>query len=69
MRQTTWQELVECYAMRARELSEAVALLGRANLPPAQCVALLKAINRHRESCMVAADKVDQYLKQDAAAT
>ena len=31
-----------------------VALLGRANLPPGQCVALLEAINERRESCTAA---------------
>lgn len=53
--------------MRAREFSDAVALLGRANLPPGRCAALLEAVNRRRESCMAAADRVQQYLKQDAA--
>ena len=53
--------------MRAREFSDAVALLGRANLPPAQCAALLGTVNARRESCMAAADKVHQYVKQDAA--
>ena len=67
MRQILWQELVERYAMRAREFSDAVALLGRANLPPAQCVELLETIKARRESCMAAADKVHQYVKQDAA--
>jgi hypothetical protein len=68
MRQTQWQEVVESYAMRAREFSDAVALLGRANLPPAQCAALLEAVNERRESCMAAGEKVHQYLKRDAAA-
>ncbi len=53
--------------MRAREFSDAVALLGRANLPPAQCAALLETVKRRHESCMAAADKVHQYVKQDAA--
>ena len=67
MRQPLWQELVECYAMRAREFSDAVALLGRANLPPSQCAALLEIVNACRESCMAAADEVQQYLKRNAA--
>ena len=53
--------------MRAREFSDAVALLGRANLPPAQCAALLETVKRRHESCMAAADKVHQCLNQDAA--
>jgi hypothetical protein len=63
MGQPLWYEFVDCYAMRAREFSDAVALLGRANLPPGQCVALLEAINERRESCTAAANKVHQYLK------
>jgi len=54
--------------MRTREFSDAVALLGLANQPPARCVELLDAVNERRESCMAAADKVNQYLNQDAAA-
>jgi hypothetical protein len=68
MNQTTWQVLVENYAMRTREFSDAVAVLGRANLPPAKCVKLLETVNARRESCMAAADKVHQYLEQHAPA-
>lgn len=55
--------------MRAREFSDAVALLGRCNLPPAECGELLEAVNARRESFIAAADKVDQYLKQLDGAT
>ena len=68
MRQPGWQALVECYAMRAREFSDAVAQLGRANLTPAQCAALLETVNACRGSCMAAADRVQQYLEKKAAA-
>ena len=67
MEPTIWRELVERYAMRAREFSDAVALLGCANLPPAECRELLEAVNARRESCMAAAEDVDQYLKHNAA--
>jgi len=67
MEPTIWRELVERYAMRAREFSDAVALLGCANLPPAECRELLEAVNARRESCMAAAEHVDQYLKHNAA--
>jgi len=67
MRQTIWHSLVESYAMRTREFSDAVALLGLANQPPARCVELLEVVNASREACMAAADKVDEYLEQNAA--
>ena len=67
MGQTLWRVLVERYAMRAREFSDAVALLGHANLPPAECRELLEAIRICHESCIAAAEDVEQYRKQKAA--
>jgi hypothetical protein len=54
--------------MRAREFSDAVALLGRTNLSPSECRELLERIRVHHESCMAAAEDVAQYIKQKAAA-
>jgi hypothetical protein len=68
MNQTMWHVLVESYAIRTREFSDAVALLGRASLPPAQSVKLLEIVNARREACMAAADKLHQYLEQHAPA-
>jgi hypothetical protein len=68
MEQTIWRVLVEHYANRAREYSDAVALLGRANLPAAECHELLEAIKTRRKSCMAAADEIDRYIKQKADA-
>jgi len=67
MAQTMWRVLVVRYAMRAREFSDAVALLEQANLPPVECSDLLKAITERHVSCMVAAQDVEQYVKQTAA--
>jgi hypothetical protein len=64
-----WRVLVERYAIRAREFSDAVAALGRANLPPPECVELLEAIRTCHESCMAAAVEIDQHVKQRAKAT
>lgn len=68
MRQTLWRVLLECYAMRAREYSDAVALLGNSNLPPTECGELLEAVNARRESCIAAAEDVNDFIKQNAAA-
>jgi hypothetical protein len=68
MEQAIWRVLVERYAKRAREYSDAVALLGRANLPAAECHELLEAIKARHKSCMSAADEIDQYLKREADA-
>jgi hypothetical protein len=68
MEQTIWRVLVERYAKRAREYSDAVALLGRANLPAAECHELLEAIKARRKSCMAAAEEIDRHVKQKADA-
>jgi hypothetical protein len=67
MAQTMWRVLVVRYAMRAREFSDAVALLEQASLPPVECSDLLKAITVRHESCMVAARDVERYVRQTAA--
>ena len=68
MEQSTWRVLVERYAIRAREFSDAVAALGRANLPPAECGELFDAIEKCKETCLAAAEEIDQYVKQRANA-
>jgi hypothetical protein len=68
MEQTMWRVLLERYALRAREFSDAVARLGHANLPPAQCRELLEAVNARRDSCMAAAEDVERYLHEAASA-
>jgi hypothetical protein len=68
MEQTQWHVLVERYAMLAREFSDAVALLGRTNLSPTECRELLEEIRVYHEACMAAAENVDLFLKQMAAA-
>jgi hypothetical protein len=66
MKQTLWRVLVERYAERAREYSDAVALLGRANLPATECHELLEAIKARHKSCMAAAEEIDRYVKGEA---
>ena len=66
MEQTSWHLLVERYARRAREFSDAVALLGQANLPTEDCHELLEAIRARHKSCVSVADEIDRYVKQKA---
>jgi hypothetical protein len=68
MEKSEWRILVERYATRAREFSDAVALLGQANLPPAECRELLDAISVRHESCMAASDEVEQHIQKKTAA-
>jgi hypothetical protein len=68
MEQTVWHLLVERYARRAREFSDAVALLGQANLPSEECHELLEAIRARHKSCVAAAEEIDHHLKRKADA-
>jgi len=68
MAQTTWRVLVVRYAIRAREFSDAVALLEQADLPPTECRELLSAIKSRHESRGAAAQDVDRYVEQRVAA-
>ena len=68
MEQPIWHLLVERYARRAREFSDAVALLGQANLPTEDCHELLEAIRARLKSCVATAEEVDQYVKRKADA-
>jgi hypothetical protein len=68
MGQGRWRVLVERYAVRAREFSDAVALLGKTGLSSAERRELLEAIRERHDACMAAADEVKQYIEQKAAA-
>jgi hypothetical protein len=68
MGKSLWRILVERYAMRAREFSDAVALLGKTGLSQPERRKLLEAIRERHAACMAAADEVDRYIRQKAAA-
>jgi hypothetical protein len=68
MAETVWRELVERYAMHAREFADAVALLGQASLASEERLRILETIKAHHESSIAAAEEVDQFLRQKAAA-
>jgi hypothetical protein len=60
-------QLIERYAMRAREFSDAVALLGRHKHITQEFVGLVREIKRLRELCDEAAAEVDRHISQTAA--
>jgi hypothetical protein len=64
-----WRELVQRYAICAREFSDAVALLGqRVHLGPEQSRQLLEDIRAKQELCIAVAGEIDRYAKQKADA-
>jgi hypothetical protein len=60
------RELAELYARRAREFSDAVARLGRHNQIGPEISLLLTEISKRRDLCTEAAEKLDQYVEQEA---
>jgi hypothetical protein len=64
-----WRSLVQRYAIRAREFSDAVAALGRqAHSGPEASREVLEEIRTRQELCNEVAHEVEQYLKSAAAA-
>jgi hypothetical protein len=64
-----WPELVQRYAIRVREYSDAVAALGRdALVGPAPSHELLEEIRRRRELCNEVADEFERYVKLNVSA-
>jgi len=64
-----WCKLVQRYAIRAREYSEAVAALGqKANGGPVESQQLLDDIRTRLESCIAVAQEIDRYFKEKAEA-
>jgi len=66
--QTTLKELVQRYAIQAREFSDSVAILGllghEMRLDPDTCRNRLETIRRELDLCISAADEIDRYLKE-----
>jgi hypothetical protein len=59
------KSLSEQYAHRARELSDAVALLGRHDHIGPELLVLLKRIRQLRELCGDAERKFERYVEQE----
>jgi hypothetical protein len=63
-----WRELVQRYAIRAREFSDTVAALGRqAHSGSEASRKLLEEIRTRRDLCNEVANEIERYLKDAAA--
>jgi hypothetical protein len=63
-----WRELVQRYAIRAREFSDTVAALGRQAHPGSEASRkLLEEIRTRRDLCNEVANEIGRYLKDAAA--
>ena len=60
------RKLLELYALRAREFSDAVACLGRHGEIGPEFLALIDEIERLRGLCDAAAAELDRYISQCA---
>jgi hypothetical protein len=64
-----WRELVERYATRAREFSDAVAALGGVvHLGPMASRDLLEEIRTRRDLCNEVSDEVERHLNRKSSA-
>ena len=59
------KSLSEQYARRAREFSDAVALLGRHDSVGPDVLKLFKKIKRQRQLCGDAEEKLERYIQQE----
>jgi len=64
-----WRELVEVYAVRAREFSDAVARLGQHENSGAEFEELMAEIRRRHALCRAAGDELERYLEQRGEST
>lgn len=64
-----WRELVEVYAVRAREFSDAVARLGQHENRGAEFEKLMEEIKTRQALCRAASDELERYLEQRAKPT
>ena len=60
------RRLLELYALRAREFSDAVARLGRHQQIGPETLGLIQEIERLRGLCDAAAAELDRYISQRA---
>ena len=64
-----WRTLVQLYAMRAREFSDAVAALGHhLRFGPEACPDLLEEIRTRREACIAVGAEFDRHIIENANA-
>jgi hypothetical protein len=60
----TWHELVQLYAIRAREFSDTVARLGRHHHIGPELLGLIRETKRLRGLCEAVADQLEQHVSQ-----
>ena len=60
------RKIVEVYALRARQYSDAVALLGRHDHTSPELLALAQKLKRLQALCDEAAGEFEQYVSQTA---
>ena len=65
----TWQQVVEGYAIRAREYADAVARLGRIGQSGPELIPLMEDIKTRYALCGAAGDELDQYIRQEHGPT
>jgi hypothetical protein len=58
-----WRELVKDYAIRAREFSEAVAILGQHHPLGSESLRQLAEIEDRQAACGAAADALERYIE------
>jgi hypothetical protein len=61
----SFSQLAGLYARRAREFSETVALIGRHRDVGPEVLLLIEDIKRRRGLCFEAAEKFEEYVKQN----
>ena len=65
-----WRELVQRYAICARQMSDAVAELGKqVHFGPERSRQLLDDIRAKLKLCIAVAEEIDRYVKQKADAS
>jgi hypothetical protein len=58
------RQLIEVYALRARDFSDAVARLGQHRDIGPGLLGLVKEVSRRRALCFAAGDELDKYIHQ-----
>ena len=60
-----WRELVERYAICARELSDAAARLGEQDEVGPETIKLWKEIQELRDACLQATQEIDKHIEDE----
>ena len=58
-----WRDLVQVYALRAREFSDAVATLGQHSPMGIEALQQITKIKKRRAACKVAGEALEQFIE------